>query len=133
MLPKYAKLALSRTVYCLLLYGMRCVTYTGCISNCITLGMLCFFRMLCAGNIYCYVPVAPHCGWWVNTIDRRVPPALLDVLFSNRRDGQNVLNVVFSFNCYEVYMVYKRLKRSFSIAHWRCNILYRINKFQNHI
>ena len=39
-------------------------------------------------------------AWWDKTIDR-----LVDVRFSNRKDGQNVLNVIFSFNCYEVYIV----------------------------
>ena len=42
---------------------------------------------------------------WDNDIDRIVPSDFLDVLFSNRKDGQNVLNVIFSFNCYEVYIV----------------------------
>jgi len=39
---------------------------------------------------------------WDNALGRLVSSDLLDVRFSSRREGQDVLNVAFSFNCYEV-------------------------------
>ena len=37
-------------------------------------------------------------AWLYITIDRREASALVDVRFSQRREDQDVLNVVFSFN-----------------------------------
>ena len=43
-------------------------------------------------------------AWCNNAINQLVSSALLDVRFSER-EGRDVLNVVFWFNIYEVYMV----------------------------
>ena len=72
--------------------------------------------------------MAPYCGQVGNAVDRLVSSALLDVRFSNGREGQDVSNVVFSF-FYEVYIVMEDSK-PFSIVHWQCNIPYG-NQFSN--
>jgi len=44
-------------------------------------------------------------AWWDFTIDQHEASDVVDVRFSKGTEDQNVLNVVFSFNIYEVYMV----------------------------
>ena len=44
------------------------------------------------------------CGTMVNATGQLVLSDLLDMYFSNVREGQDLLNVLFSFNFYDVYM-----------------------------
>jgi len=65
-----------------------------------------------------------------NTIDRLLPTTLLNVRFSNWRESQDVLKVVFSFN-FEIYMALEDSKDPFSML--IANLTYIIPVFKNQI